>query len=85
MDPAPLPKPFPQRHPPAAPTHLHAMSATGKTKKAAAKRFKRTGTGKLKFHSPGSRHLLTGKTRKRKRRLAKAKYLCAGDAARYNL
>jgi large subunit ribosomal protein L35 len=40
-----------------------------KTNKSAAKRFKVTATGKLKYHKAGSGHLLAGKTRKRKRSL----------------
>lgn len=40
-----------------------------KTKKSAAKRFKLTATGKVKFRHPGTGHLLTGKTTKRKRHL----------------
>ncbi len=40
-----------------------------KTKKAAAKRFKVTATGKVKFRHAGTGHLLTGKTAKRKRQL----------------
>ena len=40
-----------------------------KTKRAAAKRFSLTGTGKLKFHKMGRRHLLVGKARNRQRRL----------------
>jgi large subunit ribosomal protein L35 len=42
-----------------------------KTNKAAAKRFRKTATGKYKFKRPGSGHLLGGKTRKRKRALRK--------------
>ncbi len=61
------------------------MAKSGKTHKSSAKRFKKTGTGKLMFHSPGSRHLLSCKSRKRKRRLAKVKVMFAGDAARYNI
>lgn len=59
------------------------MAKSGKTRKAAAKRFKKTGTGKLKFNSPGRRHLLTCKSRKRKRNLGKVKVMTSGDAARY--
>ena len=59
------------------------MATSGKTKKSAAKRFKKTGTGKLIFNSPGGRHLLTCKSTKRKRRISKAKVLSKGDAARY--
>ena len=43
-----------------------------KTKKAAAKRFKVTGTGKLKRSKAYKRHILTKKTRKTKRNLRKA-------------
>lgn len=42
-----------------------------KTKRAAAKRFKVTGTGKLKRNKANRRHILTKKTRKRKRNLRK--------------
>lgn len=42
-----------------------------KTKKAASKRFKKTATGKLMRHHANKSHILTKKTRKRKRRLAK--------------
>ena len=42
-----------------------------KTKKAAAKRFKLTGTGKLKRSKAYKRHILTKKTRKTKRNLRK--------------
>jgi len=40
-----------------------------KTRKSAAKRFKQTGTGKLRRNRAGGRHLLTKKNSKRKRRL----------------
>ena len=43
-----------------------------KTKKAAAKRFKVTGTGKLKRIKAYKSHILTKKTTKRKRNLRKA-------------
>jgi len=42
-----------------------------KTKRAAAKRFKKTGTGKFVFFRPCKSHLLTHKSRKRKRNLRK--------------
>lgn len=38
-----------------------------KTHRGAAKRFKSTATGRLKHKRPGHSHLLTGKSRKRKR------------------
>jgi len=40
-----------------------------KTNRAAAKRFKRTGTGKIVFAKSHASHILTKKTRKRKRAL----------------
>ncbi|MGB4660264.1 MAG: 50S ribosomal protein L35 [Mobilitalea sp.] len=43
-----------------------------KTSRAAAKRFKLTGTGKLKRMKAGKSHILTKKTTKRKRNLRKA-------------
>lgn len=42
-----------------------------KTCRAAAKRFKKTGTGKLKRNKAYRRHILTKKTRKTKRNLRK--------------
>ena len=38
-----------------------------KTHRGAAKRFRATASGRLKCKRPGHSHLLTGKTRKRKR------------------
>ena len=38
-----------------------------KTRKAAAKRYRVTGTGKVMFKKQGLRHILTKKTTKRKR------------------
>jgi large subunit ribosomal protein L35 len=43
-----------------------------KTKRAAAKRFTATGTGKLKRFKANKSHILTKKTTKRKRNLRKA-------------
>ncbi len=43
-----------------------------KTKRAAAKRFKVTGTGKLKRMKAYKSHILTKKSQKRKRNLRKA-------------
>ena len=43
-----------------------------KTKRAAAKRFYTTGTGKLKRNKAYKSHILTKKTTKRKRNLRKA-------------
>ncbi|MDD3360130.1 MAG: 50S ribosomal protein L35 [Hespellia sp.] len=43
-----------------------------KTKRAAAKRFKATGTGKLKRNKAFKSHILTKKSTKRKRNLRQA-------------
>lgn len=43
-----------------------------KTNRAAAKRFKKTGSGKFKFSKSHASHILTKKTTKRKRTLRKA-------------
>jgi large subunit ribosomal protein L35 len=43
-----------------------------KTKRAAAKRFKATGSGKLKRNKAYKSHILTKKSTKRKRNLRKA-------------
>lgn len=43
-----------------------------KTKRAAAKRFKVTGSGKLKRNKANHSHILTKKTTKRKRNLRKS-------------
>ncbi|MEK7269714.1 MAG: 50S ribosomal protein L35 [Planctomycetota bacterium] len=42
-----------------------------KTRKALAKRFKKTATGKLLHWKAGRRHLMSGKSAKRRRRLRK--------------
>lgn len=47
------------------------MQQKMKTKKAAAKRFKVTGTGKLVRNKANKRHILAKKTTKRKRGLRK--------------
>lgn len=43
-----------------------------KTNRAAAKRFTKTGTGKIKRYKCGKKHILTKKTQKMKRRLRKS-------------
>lgn len=43
-----------------------------KTNRSAAKRFKLTGTGKIRRRRQGLRHILTKKSRKRKNRLGTA-------------
>ncbi len=51
-----------------------------KTSRAAAKRFKVTGTGKLKRNKAYKRHILTKKTTKTKRNLRKATIADATNA-----
>jgi large subunit ribosomal protein L35 len=63
---APMPKPISRR----------------KTKKAVAKRFKITGTGKVMRHRASMRHLLSSKSSKRKRHLGKAVVLDKTDEKR---
>jgi large subunit ribosomal protein L35 len=53
-----------------------------KTNKGAAKRFRKTGTGKIKRNSAYTSHILTSKTTKRKRNLRQSSVLSAGDAKR---
>jgi large subunit ribosomal protein L35 len=53
-----------------------------KTKKAVAKRFKITATGKVLRSQAGRRHLLASKSAKRKRHLAKSAVLDRTDEAR---
>jgi large subunit ribosomal protein L35 len=50
-----------------------------KTKKAAAKRFSFTATGKVKFKRTNKRHNLGSKTTKRKLKLRSGGYVFAGD------
>ena len=56
--------------------------ARRKTKKAVAKRFKITGTGKVMSSQSGRRHLAGSKNRKRKRHLAKMKQVHHTDEYR---
>jgi large subunit ribosomal protein L35 len=55
-----------------------------KTKRAAMKRFKRTGSGKLKRWHANHSHILTKKTRKRKNRLKKGDLVSSADFPRVN-
>jgi len=50
-----------------------------KTKKAVRKRFKFTGTGKIKMTRPFKRHILSKKSRKRKRNLRRAGFVSPGQ------
>jgi large subunit ribosomal protein L35 len=56
--------------------------ARRKTKKAVAKRFKVTATGKVLRSQSGRRHLLQSKNAKRKRQLAKNELADKTDEAR---
>ncbi len=53
-----------------------------KTNRSAAKRFKKTGTGKVKRHKPNASHILTKKTTKRKRKLRQATLVHKSDMDR---
>ena len=53
-----------------------------KTHKGAAKRFRRTATGKFKRGHSHARHILTKKTSKRKRNLDKDVMVSEGDQKR---
>ena len=53
-----------------------------KTKRAAAKRFKATGTGKLMSRSGWKRHLLEAKSPKRRRKLRRARLIAKVDQPR---
>ncbi|MBK8006312.1 MAG: 50S ribosomal protein L35 [Gemmatimonadetes bacterium] len=55
-----------------------------KTKRAAMKRFKRTGTGKLKRWSANHSHILAQKTRTRKNKLKKPGLVSSADVPRVN-
>jgi len=51
-----------------------------KTNRGAAKRFKKTGSGKIKRSHGFTSHILTSKTRKRKRNLRQGAIVAAVDA-----
>lgn len=53
-----------------------------KTHRGAAKRFKVSKNGKVKFRRAYRSHLLTCKTPKQKRQLRAGSYLCDADAKR---
>ena len=53
-----------------------------KTHKGASKRFKKTGTGKVKRGHAFARHILTSKTRSRKRRLGQGTMADETNAAK---
>ena len=53
-----------------------------KTHRGAAKRFKKTATGKFVRHHSFARHILTKKTRKRKRKLVQSGLIAPADQGR---
>jgi large subunit ribosomal protein L35 len=53
-----------------------------KTKKAIAKRFRRSARGKIKHGAANRGHLLGHKSRKRKRQLRTGKHVSASDMGR---
>ncbi len=59
--------------------------ARSKTRKAVAKRFKVTATGKILRSKAGRRHLLSCKSAKQKRNLAKAGIVADGDVKKVKL
>ncbi len=50
-----------------------------KTNRAAAKRFKKTASGKVKFKHGYARHILAKKSAKRKRQMRKAQFASGAD------
>lgn len=87
-----LPEGFPYKHPSFARStdfayeQIHgtngAIMPKMKTKKCAAKRFKKTGTGKLKRNHMGGSHILTNKNRKQKRTLRSTDLVDKADMKR---
>ena len=53
-----------------------------KTRRAAAKRYHVTGSGKVKYKKQGLRHILSKKSTKRKRHLRKAGILSPAEQKR---
>lgn len=53
-----------------------------KTKRSAAKRYRITGTGKVRYKKQNLRHILTKKNSKRKRRLRQSATLSSVEADR---
>lgn len=56
-----------------------------KTHSSAKKRFKVTGSGKIKRRKAYKNHILTKKSKKRKKRLRKADIVTSSDAKRIRL
>jgi len=56
-----------------------------KTHRGAAKRFKKTASGRMKHGRTNRNHILTKKTTKRKRQLRRPGYAARGDAKKLEL
>ena len=56
-----------------------------KTNRGAAKRFRKTGSGKIRRNSAFTSHILTTKTTKRKRNLRKASIMAPSDPKRISV
>ena len=56
-----------------------------KTNRGAAKRFRKTGSGKIRRNSAFTSHILTAKTTKWKRNLRKASIMAPSDAKRISV
>ena len=53
-----------------------------KTRRSAAKRYRKTATGKIRYKKQGRLHILTKKSTKRKRKLRKAGLLSEAEVRR---
>ncbi len=56
-----------------------------KTNRGAAKRFSKTGTGKIKFKRSKMRHILTKKSTKFKRKARRDGFICASEKHLVNM
>ncbi|MBT3515089.1 MAG: 50S ribosomal protein L35 [Nitrospina sp.] len=56
-----------------------------KTNKGAAKRFSKTGTGKIKRNKAFTSHILTSKSTKRKRNLRQSTIMSPGDTRKMRI
>ena len=66
-------------------TNRAAAKRFKKTSRAAAKRFRKTGTGKVVFSKSFASHILTKKSRKRKRQLRKNQLLTKANRKQVRL
>ena len=64
-----------------SPSEVYTMPKL-KTHKGAAKRFRKTGTGKIVRNHAFARHILTSKSRSRKRKLGKSVVADPADQAK---